>query len=221
MELMQLEMFLAVVEERSVNRAAERVCRTQPAVSIALRKLEQEFGYSLLHRPRRGAYRLTQAGELMYELAAQMVGLRNEAISALRGPTLAMPGRIVLGLEGADHAARIAPALETFRKQNLGVRVELCLDNANRLLSDLADRKLDLLVVSTSPSVARMNPTLLADPMDLGKGAPIWLVHPRMFTCDAAKRFAELLLSRGANEEDARGTRKSKQPATLRSSNVA
>ena len=40
MELMQLEMFVAVIEERSVQKAADRVCRTQPAVSIALRKLE-------------------------------------------------------------------------------------------------------------------------------------------------------------------------------------
>ncbi len=68
MELMQLEMLLAVVEERSVNRAANRVHRTQPAVSIALRKLEQEFVRTLLHRPRRGTYWLTPAGELMYEL---------------------------------------------------------------------------------------------------------------------------------------------------------
>jgi Bacterial regulatory helix-turn-helix protein, lysR family len=42
-ELMQLEMFVAVAEERSFLRAAERVFRTQPAISIGIRKLEGEL----------------------------------------------------------------------------------------------------------------------------------------------------------------------------------
>src|SRR5260370_32691994 len=53
MELMQLEMFVAVVEERSFLRAAERVFRTQPAVSIGLRKLEERIGVPLLDRSHR------------------------------------------------------------------------------------------------------------------------------------------------------------------------
>jgi DNA-binding transcriptional LysR family regulator len=44
MELMQLEMFVAVVEDRSFLRAAERVFRTQPAMSLGLRKLEGRIG---------------------------------------------------------------------------------------------------------------------------------------------------------------------------------
>src|SRR5215471_1286229 len=148
MELMQLEMFLAVVEERSVNRAAERVCRTQPAVSIALRKLEQEFGQALLHRPRRGMYRLTPAGELMYGLAIQMVSLRNEAVCALRGAVLTIPGRLTVGIDFMENFARVTPSLISFRRQNLGVRIELCLDAPNRLVADLADRKIDLLLLS-------------------------------------------------------------------------
>jgi hypothetical protein len=59
MELMQLEMFVAVVEERSFVRAAERVFRTQPAVSIGLRKLEGRIGVPLLDRSHRRSARLT------------------------------------------------------------------------------------------------------------------------------------------------------------------
>jgi DNA-binding transcriptional LysR family regulator len=55
MELMQLEMFVAVAEERSFVRAAERVFRTQPAVSIGLRKLEGRIGVALLDRSHRRA----------------------------------------------------------------------------------------------------------------------------------------------------------------------
>src|SRR5207245_8072708 len=84
MELMQLEMFVAVVEERSFLRAAERVFRTQPAVSIGLRKLEGKIGVALLDRSHRRSGRLTPAGEILYEYAARILGLRDEALSVLK-----------------------------------------------------------------------------------------------------------------------------------------
>ena len=46
MDLLQLEHFLAIVEERTFTRAAERVSRTQPAVSQSIKKLEEEIGAS-------------------------------------------------------------------------------------------------------------------------------------------------------------------------------
>jgi LysR family hydrogen peroxide-inducible transcriptional activator len=62
MELMQLEIFVAVVEERSARKAADRVFRTQPALSIAIGKLEREVGFALLHRSRPMNYEPTDKG---------------------------------------------------------------------------------------------------------------------------------------------------------------
>ncbi|MGA7921236.1 MAG: LysR family transcriptional regulator [Candidatus Acidiferrales bacterium] len=62
MELMQLEMFVAVVEERSVGKAAARVHRTQPAVSIAIARLEGEIGVAVLDRSRALDYRPSRRG---------------------------------------------------------------------------------------------------------------------------------------------------------------
>jgi DNA-binding transcriptional LysR family regulator len=87
MELMQLEMFVAVVEEGSVHRAAHRVCRTQPAVSIALKKLAIEVGAPLFNREHRFDYKLTPTGEVLYSYATRLLGLRNEAVAALRDLT--------------------------------------------------------------------------------------------------------------------------------------
>ena len=84
MELMQLEMFVAVVEEGSVHRAADKVCRTQPAVSIALKKLAFEVGSPLFDRKHRFDYHLTPTGEVLYSYATRLLGLRNEAVAALR-----------------------------------------------------------------------------------------------------------------------------------------
>jgi len=81
MELKQLEMFVALAEERRVQRAAERVFRTQPAVSMAISKLEEEAGTGLFIR--REGYRLTPAGELLYGYARRILDLREEATTAL------------------------------------------------------------------------------------------------------------------------------------------
>jgi DNA-binding transcriptional LysR family regulator len=79
MEFKQLEMFMAVAEERSILRAAAKVFRTQPAVSMAVAKLEQELGLHLFHRSRERRFQLTSAGEVLHQYAKRMLALRDEA----------------------------------------------------------------------------------------------------------------------------------------------
>jgi DNA-binding transcriptional LysR family regulator len=81
---MQLEMFVAVVEERTMHRAAARVHRTQPAVTMAMRKLENEIGASLFARSTRHDLSLTEAGRVLHGYAAQLVAIRREALTAMR-----------------------------------------------------------------------------------------------------------------------------------------
>jgi DNA-binding transcriptional LysR family regulator len=82
--LMQLEMFVAVVEERTMHRAAARVRRTQPAVTMAMKKLENEIGASLFARSTRHDLSLTEAGRILHGYAAQLIALRREAVTAMR-----------------------------------------------------------------------------------------------------------------------------------------
>jgi DNA-binding transcriptional LysR family regulator len=82
MEFMQLEMFVAVVEEHSFLLAAERVFRTQPAVSMAIRRLEEEIGAPLLERSCRQSVRLMPRGEMLYDYATRILRLRDEIFSA-------------------------------------------------------------------------------------------------------------------------------------------
>ena len=85
MDLLQLEHFLAVVEERTFTRAAERVCRTQPGVSQSVKKLEDEVGVLLLTRTSRDVSP-TEAGLLLADYARQMIDLRAQALQLLRRP---------------------------------------------------------------------------------------------------------------------------------------
>jgi DNA-binding transcriptional LysR family regulator len=84
MEFMQLEMFVAVVEEGTIRAASARVFRTQPAVSMAIRKLEGEIGIPLFVR-RNHTRALTPAGEKLYGYARNLLDLRRETVAALAG----------------------------------------------------------------------------------------------------------------------------------------
>ncbi len=84
MELMQLKMFRVVADERSIQRAAKRVLRTQPAVSLALKKLEQEVGVALFDRGQPRTYNLTAAGRLLYDYAVRLDQLEAATKAALQ-----------------------------------------------------------------------------------------------------------------------------------------
>ena len=73
MELLQLEHFLAVVEEGTFTRAAERVGRSQPAISQSIKKLEEELGMPLFARDLHDIS-LTEAGQGPDPLRAQDAG---------------------------------------------------------------------------------------------------------------------------------------------------
>ena len=146
-----MEMFVAVVEERSVRGAAERVFRTQPAVSIAIRKLEAEIGATLFDRSKRYEYRLTQAGEAMYSYATRMLHLRNEAAAALRDICNLRAGHLRIGANESVSLHLLPRLAEAFLKQHPRIRMEVKCERSERLLTDLKDRKLDLALISFRP----------------------------------------------------------------------
>ena len=83
MELHTLQVFATVVTERSFSRAAEKLYRTQPAVSLAVQRLETELGEKLIERDMRGAKDLvlTEAGRTVYEYARRFANLAARAAS--------------------------------------------------------------------------------------------------------------------------------------------
>jgi DNA-binding transcriptional LysR family regulator len=78
LDLVQLEHFLAVADERTFTRAAERVFRTQPALSQSIKKLEKDLGATLFVRDN-GDVSLTEAGRMLRDYAHRMLKLRDDA----------------------------------------------------------------------------------------------------------------------------------------------
>ena len=94
MELYALQVFATVVTERSFSRAAEKLFRTQPAVSLAVQRLEAELGEKLIDRDMRAAKELvlTDAGRTVFEYARRFQNLQPGA-ARTRWPSCATARR--------------------------------------------------------------------------------------------------------------------------------
>jgi DNA-binding transcriptional LysR family regulator len=196
MELMQLEMFVAVVEEGSVRRAAERVYRTQPAVSIALGKLKEEFGMNLLDDTRRRDRNLTEAGEVLYKYATRILGMRNEVLSVLRGERPGCTGRVCVGVDGAEDLTWMLQLAPKFIRQYPGIEVATHRDIPDRLIRNLRDQKIDLALLSANPSDKSPASDLVATPMRRsGCNRSLCVIQRRAHQSSALKAFSAMLIS--------------------------
>ena len=149
MDLFQLEMFLAVAEERSFSRAATRLHRTQPAVSQAIAKLEGELGETLFERSTRDGT-LTDAGEVLKEYATKLLNLRVESHDALAELRALHRGR--LNLAANEYTCLyLLPMLDEFRRQNPRIKVTVHRALASRIADDVLMHSVEIGVLSFRP----------------------------------------------------------------------
>jgi DNA-binding transcriptional LysR family regulator len=149
MDIQQLETFLAVAEERSFSRAAQRLSRTQPAVSQVIRKLEDELREPLFERASRDGS-LTAAGEVLRAYAERLVGLRAEAASAVRELKTLERGQ--LNLAANEYTTLyLLPLLDRFRRISPHISLAVQRSLASRIPEDLLARRAELGVLSFRP----------------------------------------------------------------------
>lgn len=159
MDLMQLEMFVAMVEEGSFRKAAERVFRTQPAVSMALRKLEQEIGTPIFDRSTRSDYELTDTGEVLYDYAKQLLNLRDEAYATLKQLQSLQSGRIRIGANESTSLYLLPGLILAFREQYPKIKIEVLRQLSTRLPAELRQRNLDVAIMSFKPNDSDLEAT--------------------------------------------------------------
>ena len=104
MELGELKAFVTVAAEHSFSRAAIRLCRTQPAVSQAIRRLEKDLGERLFGRSARHPT-LTQAGDALLPEAIRLLRMADVAAATIR--QLSQRDRTVLRIGGDEVAAHV------------------------------------------------------------------------------------------------------------------
>jgi DNA-binding transcriptional LysR family regulator len=149
MDLAELNVFLTVARERSFSRAAQKLFRTQPAVSIAIRKLEESVGEPLFTRGAR-AGQLTDAGKLLATYAERMLNLRDEIKRAMEDLRSGGHGELSLGVnESSIHA--LLPVLVRYRELYPDVHIAVRRTFSRDVPSEILNYRLDLGVVSFVP----------------------------------------------------------------------
>ena len=121
MELSQLEVFLAVARERRFSRAADKLFRTQSAVSQTIRKLEEELGEALFDRSSREGV-LTDAGKVLYEYAEKLINLRGEAAESLSELRELQKGKLVIAANEFT-VLYLLPVLAEFRRVHSMIKI--------------------------------------------------------------------------------------------------
>jgi DNA-binding transcriptional LysR family regulator len=131
MDISQLEVFLAVAREGGFSRAADKLYRTQSAVSQAVRKLEGEIGEPLFDRSSRDGL-LTDAGRVLQEYAERLLNVRENAREALAELRELQKGKLVIGaneftalylLRVLAEFGRLHPAIRIMVQRSLGSRI--------------------------------------------------------------------------------------------------
>ncbi len=156
MEIQQARAFLAVVREGSVSRAAEKIGRTQPSVTMAIQKLEVELKTELLERSGRGV-RLTPAGERLAAHLAPLLEQWDGAPSAIdESKDGRLRGRVRIGAGEAAILYLLPGPLDAFRRKNPAVDIVLRHTSAPEVLEGLLDGSLDFGIRSLpAPPVSR------------------------------------------------------------------
>jgi DNA-binding transcriptional LysR family regulator len=150
MEMTQLEFFLKVVEEGSFSRAADVVCRTQPAVSIAIRRLEEEIQAPLFDRSQK-LPTLTAAGEVVRDYAQKILALRDKARETVGQLRALQQGCVRIGANESTSLYLLPQVILSFREQYPEVKVELYRHSSERLPREVLDRNVDFAVLAFEP----------------------------------------------------------------------
>ncbi|RXF73305.1 LysR substrate-binding domain-containing protein [Hansschlegelia zhihuaiae] len=141
----QLKTFIAIVDTGSFTRAADVVHKTQSAVSMQMKRLEERVGRPIFARDGRGA-KLTEDGDRLLDYARRIVHISREAVSAFSND--ALKGRVRLGLPD-DYAERYLPEiLARFSRSNPLVEVTVVCE-PSYLLTELVGRdEIDLAIIT-------------------------------------------------------------------------
>lgn len=154
MELYPLKVLLTVAQEKSFSRAAERLLRTQPAVSLAVQRLEAELGEKLIDRSNTPPI-LTDAGRIVVEYARRFENLEGELQNALSELRDNSAGRLAIGANEST-SLYLLQHIEQYRRLYPKVKVQVRRSLSSKIPLQLIDGDLELGVISYDPQDERL-----------------------------------------------------------------
>jgi DNA-binding transcriptional LysR family regulator len=154
MELYSLQVFLTVVTEKSFSRAAEKLLRTQPAVSLALQRMEQELGEKLIDRSGK-ELTPTDAGRVVLDYARRFSSLQQALDNSLAELRDNSAGRLTIGANEST-ALYLLRHIERYRDLYPKIKVQIRRSLSSKLPGELLDGNLEMGVISYDPADERL-----------------------------------------------------------------
>ncbi len=166
-----LRSFVLIAEGRSFTQAAALVGRTQSAVSMQVKRLEEALGHPVLARSKGGAVELTAHGQYLLTRARGILALGDEVMATFHGPLLA--GTLRLGTPDDYALSHVPPILTRFAETHPAVQVDVMCMPSEELIRRLKAGELDLALVSEGHETAGW-PTV-----PLWRGPLVWVTSTR------------------------------------------
>lgn len=161
-DTLQIKSFIAIADTGSFSEAANRVGRTQSAISLQIKKLEDAVGCTLFERTSRSV-RLTEQGEVFLGYARQMLAIQWEALSRLKEPDV--QGEIRLGTP-EDFATHYLPdVLASFRRHHPRVQLNVSCDLTLNLIKGFEGGHFDLILVKRDPGRVKGGSKVWREPL--------------------------------------------------------
>jgi DNA-binding transcriptional LysR family regulator len=155
MDLLQLEHFLAVAEEGTFTRAAERVSRTQPAISQSIKKLEEELGTPLFARDVHDVS-LTEAGKALVGYAQKMVRTRDDALRMLGSLKHLSSGTLNIVAHESAAVYLLPSALRYYLARFPDIKVGIFRSRLTEIPRRIVDREMHVGFVKDEPALREL-----------------------------------------------------------------
>jgi len=152
MDYDQLASFLEVAKQQSFSRAAEKLFRTQPAISAQVRLIEQECGEKLFDRSGKKVL-LTPAGEILSRYAQQMMGLHKEVLEAIAELNQTPRGKLYIGANEATCLYVLPKTFAKFKQLYPLVQISIYRNFSHKIVQKVQENAVDLGIV-TLPQTA-------------------------------------------------------------------
>jgi DNA-binding transcriptional LysR family regulator len=157
--LHQLKVFMIVVENQSITKAAEELYMTQPAVSIQLKNLQEQFDIALTEVVGRRLY-ITDFGRELYQIAGRIlteIASINYQTQSFKG---ILSGRLKLSV--VSTGKYVMPYyLKDFLKTNPGIDLMMDVTNKTKVIKSLENNEVDFSLVSVLPDTLDINQEIL------------------------------------------------------------
>jgi len=155
MELDQVAAFLDVARQQSFSRAAEKLYRTQKAISAQIRSLEEEFGQKLFDRLGRRIF-LTPSGEVLFEYGEKLLALHRETVLRVREAHGAVAGKLIVGANEATCLYVLPQVFAEFMGKYPQVGISVYRSFSHKILQKMAESEVDVGIVTLPVSQSNL-----------------------------------------------------------------